>query len=148
MNSMIQHPARTTTITKNKNLFQPTLHSYIKDEFSSLNKRKRIRLSQDDGDDGVVVHPTPLPDNNPKSFLSQLARCGNRNYVLYLCCIESSKDIIDGLKICELSCGNSDQKENFQQDGQKFTLMFPEGRNSAYLFVARPIEYQKSENNN
>ena len=91
MNSMIQHPARTTTITKNKNLFQPTLHSYIKDEFSSLNKRKRIRLSQDDGDDGVVVHPTPLPDNNPKSFLSQLARCGNRKCVLYLCMMPTAE---------------------------------------------------------
>ena len=118
MNSMIQHPARTTMMTKNKNYFQPTLHSYISDELSSLNEWKH----QDDGDDvpdGVVVHPTPLPDNNPKSFLSQLARCGNRNYVLYLCCIESSKDFIDGLKKCELSCGNSDQKENFQWDGQK-----------------------------
>ena len=117
-NSMIQHPARTTMMTKNKNYFQPTLHSYISDELSSLNEWKH----QDDGDDvpdGVVVHPTPLPDNNPKSFLSQLARCGNRNYVLYLCCIESSKDFIDGLKKCELSCGNSDQKENFQWDGQK-----------------------------
>lgn len=119
MNSMIQHPARTTTITKNKNLFQPTLHSYIKDEFSSLNKRKRIRLSQDDGDDGVVVHPTPLPDNNPKSFLSQLARCGNRKCILYLCCTESTKDFSDGLKKCESTCGNSDQKQNFQRDGHK-----------------------------
>ena len=108
-------------MTKNKNWFQPTLHSYIKDEFSSLNKRKRIRLSQDDGNDGVVVHPTPLPDNNPKSFLSQLARCGNRNCVLYLCCTESTKDFTNtnGLKKCESSCGNNDQKQNFQRDGHK-----------------------------
>ena len=70
MNSMIQHSTRTTTMTKNKHWFQSTLHSYIKDEFSLLNKRKRTRLSQGDGDDGVVVHPTPLPDNNLKSFLN------------------------------------------------------------------------------
>ena len=43
MNSMIQRPAR-TTMTKNKNWRQPTLHSYIKDEFSSRH-RKRTRLS-------------------------------------------------------------------------------------------------------
>ena len=114
-NSMIQHPARTTMMTKNKNYFQPTLHSYISDEFSSLNEWKH----QDDGDDGVVVHPNPLPDNNPKSFLSQLARCGNRKCVLYLCCTESTKDFSDGLKKCESTCGNSDQKQNFQRDGHK-----------------------------
>ena len=128
MNSMIQHSARTMTITKSKNWFQPTLHSHIKDEFSSLNKRKRIRLSQDDGDDGVVVHPTPLPDNNPKSFLSQLARCGNRKCVLYLCCTESTADFSDGLKKCESTCGNSDQKQNFQRDGHKIhTACFQRG---------------------
>ena len=91
MNSTTQqHPARTTA-TKNKNWRQETSHSYIKDEFSSLNKRKHTRLSQDDGDDGVVVHLTPLQDNNPKLFLSQLAQYGNRNCVLYLCCIQSTK---------------------------------------------------------
>ena len=73
---------------------------------------------------GVVAHPDPLPDNNPKSFLSQLARCGSTNCVLYLCCIESSKDFIDGLKKCESSCGISggggvDQKQSFQRDGQQ-----------------------------
>ena len=121
MNSMIQHPVTTTTMTKNKNRFQPTLHSYIKDELSSLKEWKH----QDDGDDGVVVHPTPLPDNNPKSFLSQLARCGNRKCVLYLCCTESTADFSDGLKKCELSCGNSDRKQNFQRDRHKiYTACF------------------------
>ena len=36
-----------------------------------------------------------------------------------MCCTESTKDFSDGLKKCESTCGNSDQKQNFQRDEHK-----------------------------
>ena len=115
MNSMIQHPARTMA-TKNKNWRQETSHSYIKDQgWVFLTERTETH---------TIITRWRWFCNNLKLFLNQLARYGSKNCVLYLCCIESSKDFINGLKKCESSCSNIiviKNKTSNRMD-KKFTL--------------------------